>query len=58
MAKGGGTSPSKKRYYEEYKRDHIREKNKILKIQRHLKDHPNDQKSLSEIARLQDVINK
>jgi hypothetical protein len=58
MAAGKSTSQSKKRYYEEYKKNHVREKNKILKIQRHLKVHPNDQKSFEQIARLSSIISK
>jgi hypothetical protein len=58
MAAGKSTSPSKKRHFEDYKKNHVREKNKILKIQRHLKIHPNDQRSFEQITRLEAIIGK
>lgn len=50
------TSPSKKKYYEEYKKTHRREKNKIRKIVNHLREHPNDLHSQEQIERLKAII--
>ena len=39
----------KSNQYEQYKSEHRREKNKIKKIEKHLKAHPNDKKQLGYI---------
>ena len=41
---------------EQYRREHKREKNKIKKILRHLRKHPNDNRSRSHIKRLENFI--
>lgn len=44
--------------YDRYKNSHAREKNKIKHIEKHLKKHPNDKKSLGEIDRLKGLMKK
>ncbi len=43
--------------YDKYKSEHRREKNKIRKIKKHFKKHPNDKTSLEHIERLNKLIN-
>lgn len=38
--------------YEKYKSEHIREKNKIKRITKHIKKHPNDRSQLDNIERI------
>lgn len=39
-----------------YSREHRREKNKILRITRHVRQHPHDRTAIGHIARLRDVV--
>jgi len=45
-----------KNQYEQYKSEHRREKNKIKKLRRYLKSHPNDYQAEKDIERLQNLI--
>ena len=52
MGKKSKTSPK----YETYKKNKTREKNKIKKIMRHLKKHPNNQRMWERIRELKQQI--
>jgi len=53
MAATGSTSPSKKRYYEQARVNHTREKNKIRKLRKYLKEHPNNLVAHKKLQELQ-----
>lgn len=55
---GQKTSKSKQRYYDEYKQNRTRDKNKITKLLKYLKIHPNNMVAIKRLQELQSLINK
>jgi len=54
MANKKGTSASQKAQYQSYKAEQRWKKNRILKLQRHVKRYPQDQQAKAALARAED----
>lgn len=58
MAKKKATSANKKAHYTQYKVENRQEKNRILKLKRHLKSAPNDTLALTALEKINKGGNK